>query len=209
MKELSYLHRFEPATDPGATPLLLLHGTGGNEHDLIPFARQLSPGSALLSPRGDVLEHGMPRFFRRFAEGVFDLADVAKRTHAMADFIVAAAARYGFDPRRLTAVGFSNGANLAASLLLLRPEAIAGAALWRPMVVLDPPASLSLSGKRVLITSGRHDPIVPAADPPRLAEMLRSAGADVKLTWLETGHQLTGSDLAATKDFLGAPVSRD
>jgi len=195
MKPLTYVHRFEPATVASATPVLLLHGTGGNEADLLPLGRQLAPGSALLSPRGDVSEHGMPRFFRRFAEGVFDLDDVARRTHALADFIAAAATRYGFDPGKLAALGYSNGANIAASLLLLRPEALVRAVLLRPMVVLQPKTLPDLSGKHVTLLSGRHDPIVPVDHPPQLAKMLRQAGAQVDLHWLDTGHQLTEEDL--------------
>lgn len=204
MPSLSYQHRFEPATDPAASPLLLLHGTGGNERDLIPLGRQLAPGSALLSPRGDVSEHGMPRFFRRFAEGVFDLDDVAKRTHALADFIAAAAKHHGFDATKLTALGYSNGANIAASLFLLRPESLAGAVLLRPMVVLEPSKLPDLNGKRVLLLSGHRDPIVPVDHPPRLADQLRDAGADVTLQWLDTGHQLTEADLAHAADFLAS-----
>lgn len=199
---LSYQHVFEPARDPRAAPLLLLHGTGGDEHDLLPVGRQLAPGAALLSPRGDVLEHGAPRFFRRFAEGVFDLADVERRTHALADFIAAAARSYGFDASRLTALGFSNGANIAASLLLLRPGSLAAAVLLRPMVVLEPAAVPSLAGKRVLISSGSADPIVPADHPPRLAAMLRAAGADVTLRTHAAGHGLVPGDFAAAQGFL-------
>lgn len=195
MKPLTYVHRFEPATVANATPVLLLHGTGGNEADLLPLGRQLAPGSALLSPRGDVSEHGMPRFFRRFAEGVFDLDDVARRTHALADFIADAATCYGFDPGKLAALGYSNGANIAASLLLLRPEALVRAVLLRPMVVLQPKTLPDLSGKHVTLLSGRHDPIVPVDHPPQLAKMLRQAGAQVDLHWLDTGHQLTEEDL--------------
>ncbi len=202
MTRLSYLHRYEPGSDPAAAPLLLLHGTGGDENDLIPFGQKLSPGSALLSPRGDVLEHGMPRFFRRYAEGVFDLADVEKRTQALADFITAAAGRYGFAQRRLLALGFSNGANIAASLLLLRPESLAGALLLRPMVVLEPEKLPDLSGKRVLISSGTQDPIVPNDHPPRLAAMLCRAGAEVTLRTHATGHGLTPADFSAAQDFL-------
>ncbi len=202
MSSLSFVHRFEPGTDPAAAPLLLLHGTGGNEDDLLPLGRQVAPGSALLSPRGDVNEHGMPRFFRRFAEGVFDLDDVAKRTQALAGFIRAAATEYGFTAARLTALGYSNGANIAASLLLLRPESLDRAVLLRPMVVLEPAQLPDLRGRRVLLLSGRHDPIVPADHPPRLAAMLRSAGADVTLQWLDTGHGLTPADLAHVRDFL-------
>ncbi len=202
MPSLSYIHRFEPATAPDASPLLLLHGTGGNEHNLISLGRQLTPGAALLSPRGDVNEHGMPRFFRRFAEGVFDLDDVAKRTHALADFIAAAAAQYGFDASKLTALGYSNGANIAASLFLLRPASLAGAVLLRPMVVLEPKELPDLRGKRILILSGRHDPIVSVDHPERLAEQFRKAGADVTLHWLDAGHQLTEADLSHAAAFL-------
>jgi len=204
MPTLSYHHIFEPARDPAAAPLLLLHGTGGDEHDLLPVARQLAPGAALLSPRGDVLERGAPRFFKRFAEGVFDLADVERRTHALADFIAAAAQHYGFDAARLTAFGFSNGANIAASLLLLRPESLAAAALLRPMVVLDPsPAAVpSLTGKRVLISSGNVDPIVPADHPARLAATFRHAGAEVTLRTHTASHGLVPGDFAAVKTFL-------
>lgn len=202
MPDLSYLHRFEPGTKAGAPPVLLLHGTGGNENTLLEIGRKIAPGSALLSPRGDVSEQGMPRFFRRYAEGVFDLEDVARRTHALADFIAMAAARYGFAPDRLTALGYSNGANIAAALLLLRPEALARAVLLRPMVVLQPEHLPGLTGKRIALSSGRHDPIVPADHPPRLADMLRSAGALADLHWQEAGHQLTGADFAVARNFL-------
>ncbi len=146
----------------------------------------------------------MPRFFRRFTEGVFDLADVERRTHALADFIAASAAQYGFPKDRLIALGLSNGANIASSLLLLRPESLAGAVLWRPMVVLNPTEVPSLQSKRVLITSGRRDPIVPVEDPPRLEAILRSGGAEVSLRWIEAAHQLTSVDLTATQEFLAA-----
>lgn len=202
MFTLSYLHRFEPGSNPSAPPLLLLHGTGGDENDLIPFGQKLSPGSALLSPRGDVLEQGMPRFFRRFAEGVFDLDDVAKRTQALADFVAAAADRYKFDPKRLIAVGFSNGANIAAALLLLRPESVAGAALLRPMVVLEPRQRPKLAGKRVLISSGTADPIVPADHPAKLAARFRSAGAAVTLHQHAAGHGLVPEDWTVIRKFL-------
>jgi len=204
MSELSYLHRFEKGSDPVAPPLLLLHGTGGDENDLIPLARQLSPGSALLSPRGDVLENGQPRFFRRFGEGVFDLADVEQRTHALADFIGAAAAKYHFDPARLTALGFSNGANIAASLLLLRPESLASAILLRPMVVLTPAKLPQLTGKRILISSGTRDPVVPADHPARLATVFRQAGAEVSLHSSVASHGLVPADFTAALAFLAA-----
>ena len=203
MPALSYHHRFEPGTDPAAPPVLLLHGTGGDENDLLTLGRQLSPGSALLSPRGDVLEHGMPRFFRRFAEGVFDLADVAARAQTLADFIAAAARHYRFDQGKLVGVGLSNGANIAASVLWLRPETLAAAILLRPMVVLEPAQPPDLSGKRVLIASGIRDPIVPADHPARLAGQFRRAGADVTLHSAEAGHRLVTADFDAAMGFLG------
>ena len=202
MKPLSYQHVFEPGSDPTAPPLLLLHGTGGDEHELLTTGHSLSPGSALLSPRGDVSEHGNLRFFRRLAEGVFDYADVDQRTHALADFVAGAAARYGFDASRLTALGFSNGANLAASMLLLRPESLAAAILLRPMVVLDPKQLPALTGKRLLISSGTQDPIVPPDHPPRLAEIFRRAGAHVTLHTYAAGHGLGPPDFAAARRWL-------
>lgn len=205
MPALSYIHRFEPGTKAGAAPVLLLHGTGGNENDLLEIGRKIAPGSALLSPRGNVSEHGMPRFFRRFAEGVFDLEDVTRRTHELADFITAAAAGYGFEAGRLTALGYSNGANIAASLLLLRPEVLAQAVLLRPMVVLQPKRLPDLSGKHISLSSGRLDPIVPVDHPPRLAALLRQAGAQVDLHWGETGHQLTSADFTLAAGFIGSP----
>ena len=200
---LFYRHIFVPGTDSSAPPLLLLHGTGGDETALLDLGRRLSPGSALLSPRGDVSERGAPRFFRRFAEGVFDLADVRARTLTLADFTTAAAEHYGFDATCLTAVGFSNGANIAATLLQLRPEVLAAAVLLRAMVVLDQPAApASLASKRVLLVNGTRDPIVPVDHPPRLVALLRAGGADVTLQTTEAGHGLTRTDLAAAQDFL-------
>ena len=199
--KFSYQHVFIPGTDPLASALLLLHGTGGDENDLIPLGQSLSPGSPLLSPRGDVSENGMPRFFRRFAEGVFDLADVEKRTHALADFIAIAAAHYEIDSSKLVAIGYSNGANIAASLLLLRPEAISGAVLLRPMVVLEPKSLPRLNGKRILISSGQHDPIVPVDHPFRLAQRFREAGADVTVNSHAGGHGLTQADFTAARRF--------
>ena len=198
-----FIHIFEPGSDPAAPPLLLLHGTGGTEHDLLRLGRAISPGSALLSPRGQVNEGGALRFFARLAEGVFDPAEVAGRTHQLADFIAAAAARYGFEPRKLIAAGFSNGANIAASLLLLRPESLGGAILLRPMVVLEQTAPAgSLADRRVLILNGSTDPLVPPDHPDRLATLLRTGGADVTVTVLAASHGLTPQDLAAAKAWL-------
>jgi predicted esterase len=200
---LNYQHVFEPGTDPAAPPLLVLHGTGGSEHDLLRLGRGISPGSALLSPRGDVSEGGAARFFARLAEGVFDPQEVIRRTQALGDFILAATAHYRIEPLRLIAIGFSNGANIAATLLLLRPETLGGAILFRPMVVLDQPAApASLTGKRVLLCNGTTDPLVPADHPTRLAGLLRAGGADVKLELLPASHALTPQDLAAAQSWL-------
>lgn len=201
MNPPTYDYRFEPGADPSAPPLLLLHGTGGDENDLIPLARRLLPGSALLSPRGDVNEHGQLRFFRRFAEGVFDLADVAQRAHALADFVAVAAARHGIDQSRLIALGLSNGANIATALLWLRPEILAGAVLFRPMLVLEPDRLPDLRDKHVLISSGSADPIVPADHPARLARQFREAGAAVDLQIHAAGHGLVPGDLAAARKY--------
>ncbi len=202
MSTLSYLHRFEAGTDPSAPPLLLLHGTGGDENDLIPLGQKLSPGSALLSPRGDVSEHGARRFFARLAEGVFDPGEVTRRTHALADFIMAAAKHYHLDTGKLTAVGFSNGANIAATLLLLRPETLGAAILLRPMVVLEPKQLPDLKGKRLFLSAGTVDPIVPNDHPPRLANLLRRAGADVTLQTHAASHGLVPADFSGARDFL-------
>lgn len=203
MPRFTYHHVFEPAAEPGRAPLLLLHGTGGSETDLLRLGRMLSPGAALLSPRGDVSEAGALRFFARRAEGVFDPVEVSRRTQALADFVVAAARHYGLDLRHLTAVGFSNGANIAATLLLLRPETLGAAVLFRPMVVLDQPATPgSLIGKRVLLANGSVDPLVPPDDPPRLAARLRTGGAEVTLETLHASHQLTPQDLAVAQSWL-------
>lgn len=202
MKPPAHTYHFEPGTDSAAPPLLLLHGTGGNEHDLVPLARQLAPGSALLSPRGNVSERGAARFFARLAEGVFDPAEITRRTHELADFLHSATDRHRFDRSRLLALGFSNGANVAATLLLLRPETLAGGILLRPMVVLEPPEPPDLAGKRVLISSGAHDPVVPGDHPARLAELLRSAGAEVDLRLQSASHNLVSGDFAAAQEFL-------
>jgi phospholipase/carboxylesterase len=200
---LSYHHIFEPGIEPAALPLLLLHGTGGNERDLLRLGRTLSPGAALLSPRGDVNEDGALRFFARLAEGVFDPAEVARRTHALADWIEAAAKHYRLDCARLLAVGFSNGANIAATLLQLRPASLGGGVLIRPMVVLDQPAAPgTLAGKRVLLLNGSVDPIVPLDHPPRLAALLRAGGADVTQQFHPASHNLTPGDVAAAQVWL-------
>jgi predicted esterase len=200
---LGFRHRFVPARAGASSPvLLLLHGTGGTEDDLLPLGHTLLPGAALLAPRGRVLENGMPRFFRRLAEGVFDLNDLKHRTHELADFVAAAAAEYGFDARRVFAAGYSNGANIAASTLLLRPGVLAGALLLRAMLPLDPETSPDLAGVPVFMAAGRLDPIVPAESVERLAALLRQAGAGVTLRWQNSGHGLEREEIAAAAEWL-------
>jgi phospholipase/carboxylesterase len=203
---LDFVHVFQPPATPDAPTLLLLHGTGGNEHDLVPLARMLAPGGGVLSPRGKVLEHGMPRFFRRLAEGVFDIEDLKKRTVELAEFIASARDKYELDGSRIIAAGFSNGANIAASLLLLRPGTIGGAILFRAMVPLVPDPLPSIPGTPVLLSNGRQDPLVSAAETERLASLLRSAGADVTLVWQNAGHQLTEGDLEQARQWVAAFV---
>ena len=198
--ELSHLHRLVPAGEPGQPPILLLHGTGGDENDLLSLGRTVAPGAALLSPRGKVLEGGMPRFFRRLAEGVFDEDDLRRRAHDLADFVAEAREAYGLAAP--IAVGFSNGANIAAAVLQLRPEALAGAALLRAMVPLADAPAADLTGKPVLILSGASDPIVSADNAARLAGALSRAGAVVDHRMLPVGHGLSQADVAITKDWL-------
>lgn len=199
----TYQHLFQPGTDPAAPPLLLLHGTGGSEHDLVRLGHAISPGSALLSPRGDVSEGGALRFFARLSEGVFDPEEIKRRTHALADFVAMATAHYALDAKRLTAIGFSNGANIAATILVLRPEVLGAAILLRSMVVLDQPAAVgSLAGKRVLLCHGTMDPLVPADHPERLARLLRTGGATADVQTLPASHALTPQDVAAGRDWL-------
>jgi phospholipase/carboxylesterase len=201
MTDLSFVHRFEPGSAPGRPPILLLHGTGGDETDLLPLGRAAAPGSPLLSPRGKVLENGAPRFFRRLAEGVFDEADLRRRADELAEFVAEARAAYGLEAPIV--LGFSNGANIAAATLLLRPEALAGAVLIRAMVPLAEPPATSLNGKPVLLLSGAVDPIVPEENAARLAAQLRNAGATVEHRTLPVGHGLSQADLTLAARWLG------
>jgi phospholipase/carboxylesterase len=204
IQDWPHLHR--PAADPAAPALLLLHGTGGTEHDLIGLADRVSPGSALLSPRGRVSERGAARFFPRLGEGVFDPAQVTPRIDELAAFVAAAARHYKLDTARgLVALGFSNGANAAAALLQLHPTLpLAGAVLIRAMVVLEQPASPgSLAGRRVLLLNGERDPIVPNNHPTRLAALLRAGGAELSSKLHpEAGHGLVPEDVTAARAFL-------
>lgn len=209
-------YRFEAArTSTPARTFLLLHGTGGDEHDLIPLGRMLDPDAALLSPRGQVLEHGAPRFFRRLAEGVFDLDDLHDRTTRLAEFIMRAAETHDLDPATILAIGFSNGANIAASLLLSHPGVLAGGILIRAMVPFEPaaaPSSGSAAAHRmqsamqhrsaVLLSEGGHDPLVHTRQAERLSALLQEAGADVTLVWQNAGHQLVQGDVDAARRWL-------
>jgi len=195
-----FLHEFVPGNSNRT--LLLLHGTGGNERDLIPLGRELDPDAFLLSPRGKILENGMPRFFRRLAEGVFDLDDLKTRTNELADFVAAAVRHYNLAPDNIVGVGYSNGANIAASMLLLRPEIMHAAILFRAMVPLIPDKLPDLSSAHVWIGAGDQDPIVPASETKRLVELLCRAGADVTIRFFGAGHGLTNSEVETASQWL-------
>src|SRR3954470_19325084 len=203
MTELAFIHRFERGARPASRPLLILHGTGGNEDDLLPLSKMIAPGAPLLSPRGKVIEHGMPRFFRRLSEGVFDEEDVRVRAHELADFIEAARKTYGIAAP--VALGYSNGANIAAAVMLLRPEALAGGILLRAMVPLARPEGPGgLAGKAALIVSGARDPIAPPANAARLKAFLEHAGAHVHHHILPGGHELSQGDVNLAREWLQA-----
>jgi phospholipase/carboxylesterase len=190
-----FIHRFVPGSDEAAPVLLLLHGTGGTEDDLLGLGARLRPGASLLSPRGKSLEEGQARFFRRLAEGVFDEPDLRRRTGELADFVGAARDRYGLGARPIVAVGYSNGANIAASLLLLRPGVLAGAVLLRAMVPLTPAKPPELAGTPVFLAGGRSDRMIAPEGTERLARLLESAGAAVTLHWSPGGHGLNAAEI--------------
>ncbi len=204
--QLGFTHRYIPslgAGDKAGLTLLLLHGTGGNEDDLLPLGPELDPHAGLLSPRGKILEGGrIPRFFRRLAEGVFDIEDLKVRTHELAGFVVNASRIYGFDARKVIAVGYSNGANIAASILLLKPQTLSGAILFRAMVPLIPDNLPDLSGKRIFMSSGLRDPIATRQEAETLSGLLKQAHAVVDLQWQNSGHELTQDDVHAAKQWL-------
>ena len=198
-----HLHRFVPPASPDAPTILALHGTGGDENDLVPLARMVSPDAAILSPRGNVLENGMPRFFKRLAEGVFDLDDLRARTAELAQFIAKASSKYKFDPARVVALGYSNGANIAASLMLSNPDVLLGGILLRPMLPFEPDRLPPLKGTSVLISAGRQDPMIPQASTSRLAALLKQAGADVTLSWYDAGHGLVPREMEQATRWFG------
>lgn len=200
--DLGFEHVYAPALNGSPRTLLLLHGTGGDEKDLLGLGAALDIHAGLLSPRGKVLDAGMPRFFRRLAMGVFDVEDLKFRTHELAAFVASAAREYGFDARQVIAVGYSNGANIAAGLLLLEPEVLAGAILFRPMIPLTPDKAPDLSTTAVWIAGGRRDPIVRPEETERLANLLRGYGADVWLEWDDGGHELARAELENARRWL-------
>ena len=216
MKESKFIHRYIPAAPAkdGAErrTLLLLHGTGGDENDLIPLGQMLIErmGSAMniLSPRGRVTENGMPRFFRRFAEGVFDEEDLKFRAGELADFLAAAAEGYEFDATKIIAIGYSNGANIAAAVMLLRPRTLAAAALLHPMLPFTPRLIPDLSSVSVLISAGRFDPIARPEEAEKLLAVLKESKAELTLNWQNGGHNLTGIEVEETARWLAGLQSK-
>jgi len=221
MAQLNFKHRFVPSPylkqehttrnfnqkqkikdNNDSLTFILLHGTGGNEDDLIPVGQMLTSSASLLSPRGKVLENGMPRFFKRLAEGVFDMEDLKFRTKELADFVKDASKEYSFNLNKTIAVGFSNGANIAASLLLSYPEILKGAILFRAMVPFIPENMPDLSSKKVLLSAGTFDPIVSKSQIEGLLNILQKSGADVTLKWQQSGHNLTQKDIFDAKEWL-------
>jgi phospholipase/carboxylesterase len=196
---LAYIHRFEPGGDSSLPPVLLLHGTGGDETDLLPLGREIAPGSALLSPRGNVLEGDMPRFFRRYREGLFDEDDVRRRANELSHFVSEARRAYGL--AQPVALGYSNGANIAAAVLLTHPKTLAGAILLRATTPLAEPPRPDLSGVPVLILSGLNDSVIPRSGAGKLALALAGAGARVERVELPAGHGLTQVDVDRAKAF--------
>ena len=206
--QLGFSHRYIPPrmgndnNNSGLT-LLLLHGTGGNEDDLLPLGHELDSNAGLLSPRGKVLEGGrIPRFFRRLAEGIFDIEDLKFRTLELAEFVKNASRTYEFDPDKVIAVGYSNGANIAASMLLLKPQTLSSAILFRAMVPFVPNNRTDLSDKHIFMSSGLRDPIATRQEAERLSELFRQAHAVVELQWQNSGHELTQDDIDTAKQWL-------
>jgi phospholipase/carboxylesterase len=204
--DLGFIHRFVPAQGTARAPLLLLHGTGGDENDLVPIAQRIAPGAALLSPRGRTLENGMPRFFRRSGEGNWDLEDFKQRTAELVDFLKRARSAYAIE--KPIALGYSNGANIAWSLLLKDPDALAGAVLMRAMLPFDPRPLPDLKGLPVLILAGSHDELIPVQQAGVLAALLGEAGADVTYEVLPSGHGLTTEDLKLAAEWLSSHGSK-
>jgi predicted esterase len=208
-EDLGFIHRFLPAEDSAnGETLVVLHGTGGDENDLIGIGQAIAPGAAILSPRGNVLENGAPRFFRRLAEGVFDPKEVRSRAEELARFIRAAVVTYRLDPTRVFALGYSNGANVASTVMFVEPGILQGAILFRPMLVYEPNERKDLSGSAVFVSAGRMDPIVPTASVERLVELFELAHAEVTLKWQLVGHNLVPSEVSEAANWLALQRTR-
>ncbi len=200
---LGFIHRFVPAEDSASgKTLIVLHGTGGDENDLIGIGQAIAPGAAILSPRGNVSEKGAPRFFKRLAEGVFDPKEVHTRAEELGRFVHAAIARYDLDASRIYALGYSNGANIASTVMFVEPGLFQGAILFRPMLVFEPEQGSDLSGSSVFISAGRMDPIVPVISVERLVELFETAHAEVTLKWQLAGHNLAPSEVREAAEWL-------
>lgn len=200
--ELGFIHNFIEPEEGSNIVLFLLHGTGGTENDLIPLGREFNKSAAILSPRGKILENGAPRFFRRLAEGVFDIEDLKFQTGELSDFIEKASDFYNFDLQRVVAIGYSNGANMAASLLLLRPKVMSAAIMFRPMVPLIPDTLPDLSTKNIFVSGGLYDPIVPKVETERLAVLFKKCGANTNLHWEDSGHELRSEEITDARNWL-------
>jgi predicted esterase len=195
-KDLGFVHRFVPVAESASgETLIVLHGTGGDENDLIGIGQAVAPGAAILSPRGNVLENGAPRFFKRLAEGVFDPKEVRSRAEELARFIQRAIATYKLNAGRIYALGYSNGANIASTVMFIHPGLLQGAVLFRPMLVFEPEKPSDLSGSSAFISAGRKDPIVPVSSVERLAELFEASHAQVTLKWQLAGHSLVPSEV--------------
>ena len=206
MSTQSFRHIYRSGSGTAPISLLLLHGTGGDEHDLVPLADVIAPGATLISPRGQVIENGAPRFFRRFAEGVLDIDDWREQSQALADFVAGICAEKGIAANTLFAVGYSNGANIAQGLLLLRPEVLAGAVLFRPMFITDDVPVIDLSGRPVLLLGGDRDPIMTPEDLPRIAELLQKRSASVTFKAVNGSHGLVADDIVLAQHWLAGRV---
>ena len=195
-----FKHIFIPG-DLRLPVLLLLHGTGGNERDLLDLGQSLSPGAAILSPRGKILENGMPRFFKRLAEGVFDLEDLAFRTNELSDFVVEARGEYELGDTPIFALGYSNGANILAAVQFAAPELFDATILMHPLIPFTPPA-VDFGGRKVLITAGQRDPMASVAMTETLGDYFTAHGAKTELAWHAGGHELRQEELRAAQAFL-------
>lgn len=202
----SFRYLYQPPAGAASYSLLLLHGTGGDEHDMVPLAEAILPGAGFISPRGQVIENGAPRFFRRFAEGVLDVKDWRERSEALADFVASICAEHEISPKTLLAVGYSNGANIAQGLLLLRPEVLGGAILLRPMFITDDVSVKDLGGRPIWLLGGSHDPIIPADSLPQIAQQLDQRGAHVTAKTVQASHGLVQDDIVLTRQWLANDV---